>query len=516
MANTTAKQYEMDLQSLIDILPGHVYWYDKMGVFHGCNKQQAVSAGFQRAADLIGQNAYDLQTPENAEILKKTNEAVYRTRLIQTAEEPYVTPDGTTLIFLSKKVPWLAQDGSILGILGVSFDITHEKNLERELSFAKENAEAALRNIINLMPGHVYWKDLNFKYQGCNLQQAKSAGLSSPKKIVGKTDFEMPWRKEAPILREIDTKVISEGILVSTEEPSANENGDIRTYLSNKNPLKDETGNIIGIVGISFDITDQKAAEELRLKNKIIEEKLTIMRLLSASMAHEMRTPFAAIKTMAGVYGRYLPKMISVYKKAMAAGMVEPQEKIDPMFVQALGEGPEDLEQITSSANLFIDMLLMKVNIDDHPQTDAPPVSIKFVVDNALSYYPFQEGDRPLVKEKIEPDFEVLCSEILLRHVLFNLLKNAIYYVKAAKKGDIHIWTELCHDKNILHFKDTGKGMAPEVLTHLFQPFFSKTHHGTGIGLAYCKMMMGSVNGDITCESKAGEYTHFQLVFPKR
>lgn len=508
-------QQPVSLQSLIDILPGHVYWYDKDGKVFGCNAQQAISAGFKSSAEFVGKNMFAIQTPENERILRETNRYVMATGQVHTAEEPYVYPDGRKAIFLSKKAPWRDVSGRPIGVIGVSFDITREKQLEDELHHAKEFAENTLRNIIDFMPGHVYWKDLNFKIQGCNKLQAQSAGVSSPKELIGKNDFELPWKDEAPLLRKVDEKVVREGVTVSAEEPSATKDGEIRTYLSQKAPLRDEQGNITGIVGISFDITEQKAAEELRIKNKIIEEKLAVMKLLSASMAHEMRTPFAAIKTMASVYERYLPKMISVYKKAMAAGLVEPQEKMDPIFVQALGEGPEDLEQITNSANLFIDMLLMKVNIDDHPQTDAPPVSIKFVVDNALSYYPFQEGDRPLVKEKIEPDFEVQCSEILMRHVLFNLLKNAIYYVKAAKKGDIHIWTELCHDKNILHFKDTGKGMAPEVLTHLFEPFFSKTHHGTGIGLAYCKMMMNSVGGDITCESKEGEYTHFQLIFPK-
>ena len=102
--------------------------------------------------------------------------------------------------------------------------------------------------------------------------------------------------------------------------------------------------------------------------------------------------------------------------------------------------------------------------------------------------------------------------------MLFNLLKNAIYYVKAANKGNmkgvIQIWLESDGKYNVLHFKDVGKGMPEATLHHVFDPFFTKTDHGAGIGLTFCKSVMESYGGKIGCASKEGEFTEFVLSFP--
>lgn len=375
--------------------------------------------------------------------------------------------------------------------------------------------DTALDNIMANLPGHVYWKDRNGVYLGCNELQAKALGFSNRYEIVGKQAYEKLNDEDRAKLKHIDALVL-QGEIVETEEVGVRENGEMGIFLTKKVPLSDATGNVTGILGISFDITEKKETEQLKIKNKIIEEKLATMRLLSASMAHEMRTPFASIKSIASVYKDYLPKLQQIYDKAKSAGVLDRRDSIDPAMFECLREGPADLEQITSSANLFIDMLLMKVNIEEHAdEEEAPAISIKTVVENALSRYPFQKDERNLVHVDLSAEFSVAVNEMLIRHVLYNLLKNAIYYLKAAGKGEITIWLEQQKDKNLLHFKDTGQGIGPEDLAHLFEPFFSKTHHGTGIGLAYCKMIMRGIKGDITCQSQQGEYTYFILEFPK-
>lgn len=67
---------------------------------------------------------------------------------------------------------------------------------------------------------------------------------------------------------------------------------------------------------------------------------------------------------------------------------------------------------------------------------------------------------------------------------------------------------------NSLYFKDTSTGIAPEVLPHIFESFYSKTARGTGVGLAFCKSTMREFGGDIVCESVEGEFTTFVLTFP--
>lgn len=100
-------------------------------------------------------------------------------------------------------------------------------------------------------------------------------------------------------------------------------------------------------------------------------------------------------------------------------------------------------------------------------------------------------------------------------HVLFNLLKNAIYFIRKAGKGQIYIWIESTTQENTIHFKDTGMGIRPENISKIFEPFFTAdTNKGTGVGLAFCHMTMQALGGGIRCESQWHEYTEFILTFP--
>ena len=129
--------------------------------------------------------------------------------------------------------------------------------------------------------------------------------------------------------------------------------------------------------------------------------------------------------------------------------------------------------------------------------------------------YPFNEAENKIkIHFTIKEDFSFTGIPLLMVHVLFNLLKNALYYVLVAAKGDINIWIEKRERANSLHFKDTGAGIPAKLLPHIFEKFFSRTHHGTGVGLAFCKMMIESFGGRIDCFSEQGEFTEFVLTFP--
>ena len=102
-----------------------------------------------------------------------------------------------------------------------------------------------------------------------------------------------------------------------------------------------------------------------------------------------------------------------------------------------------------------------------------------------------------------------------MTHVFFNLLKNAVYYVEAANQGGIDIRVETGDKFNKVYFKDTGTGIPAKSLPHIFERFYTTTDNGTGIGLAFCQLVMQSFGGDISCQSTEGQYTEFTLKFPK-
>lgn len=498
-------------KKIISLIPGHVYYKDKNGVFVWCNDLQLHDFGLT-LEEYIGKTDYDLFPKDQAEALIKNDAEVMSSGIPQFFEEPLHDKNGKLIVYLSQKIPLRDDDGEIAGLLGISLDITEMKSKEVTLERKKEETEIALENIINNLPGHVYWKDINSRILGCNEKQFKSAGFSSKSEIIGKTDYELPWRENADDLRKTDLQVISTGQVVTSEEPSTLADGTDAVFLSKKIPLKDKQNNIVGILGISFDITAEKEAEQLRIEKKALEEREAVTKLIAASMAHELRTPLTAIQSGLDGVNKIFPQVLEGYLMAKKAGVDVPF--IPTMQLKVFERIIENTKMEARAAFSVIDMLLITTNTSQIDTDKFKECSMGKIVDEALARYPLQDDDMKLIHWK-KGDFTFLGDDILMTHVLFNLLKNALHYLKVANKGEIYIWCEQNDKFNILHVKDTGFGMDAEVLAHIFERFFSRTRHGSGVGLAFCKLVMESFGGDITCDSIKGEYSDFILTFPR-
>lgn len=149
--------------------------------------------------------------------------------------------------------------------------------------------------------------------------------------------------------------------------------------------------------------------------------------------------------------------------------------------------------------------------------------SIMKNIEETLEQYPFKSGERELITVETGKDFEYEGNPVLTNHILYNLIKNALRAIKNAEKGNITIYLKTECKKlgtntkyNKLIFKDTATGISKEFLLKMFKLFESQmtAQGGTGVGLAFCKNIMTSYGGDITCDSVEGEYTEFVLSFP--
>jgi len=138
-------------------------------------------------------------------------------------------------------------------------------------------------------------------------------------------------------------------------------------------------------------------------------------------------------------------------------------------------------------------------------------------VAEALETYPFAAGERDRVSVSVAGDFEFHGSNSLFVYVLFNLLKNSLYALKAAGKGDIAIAIAAGETRNTLTFTDTGSGIPAATVPRIFDAFFTtKKSAGAGIGLAFCRRVIRSFGGRMQCESVEGQWTRFSLEFPAR
>ena len=128
-------------------------------------------------------------------------------------------------------------------------------------------------------------------------------------------------------------------------------------------------------------------------------------------------------------------------------------------------------------------------------------------------FYTEEEGRR--VSIRIETDFLIKAEETLVIYVLFNLIKNAIFYLKAHPDLTITIISKIENGKNIIVVHDTGPGIPADKAKCIFDNFFTfGKKNGTGLGLSFCARTMKSFNGAIECQSELGKYTNFILSFP--
>lgn len=144
-----------------------------------------------------------------------------------------------------------------------------------------------LQLALDHLPQTVFWKDRNLVYLGCNQRFARDAHLAHTADVVGKTDYDMPWAKTAELYRGDDRQVIDSGkAKLNFEEPMHLADGTKLWLQTSKIPLLDESGNIIGVLGMYEDITERKRieAERAALQEQVIRAHETALAQMSTPL----------------------------------------------------------------------------------------------------------------------------------------------------------------------------------------------------------------------------------------
>jgi signal transduction histidine kinase len=270
----------------------------------------------------------------------------------------------------------------------------------------------------------------------------------------------------------------------------------------------------IFLFAIAMGLIVNYSAERLK------QERLKAMLATAGTIAHELRTPLLGIKSGASGLRQYLPNLMQAYRVAAANKLID--APIRTAHLDSMVGVLERIELEADRSNTVIDMLLMNVRGSASDQRHHfVACSIVQCVEIALRRYPFvSERERALINWRPHTDFNFHGSELLMAHVIFNLLKNALRHIAQAGKGEIWIDLSAGPSDNRLMFRDTGTGIHPDVLPHIFTRFSAwqtdgKSAETTGIGLAFCREVMQAFGGDISCRSLLGEFATFVLRFPK-
>jgi signal transduction histidine kinase len=239
---------------------------------------------------------------------------------------------------------------------------------------------------------------------------------------------------------------------------------------------------------------ENQVAASLSGQRRVLEgEHARSLEQLSAAIAHEIRNPITAAKSLVQQLG---------------------ETPTAPENVEYARVALEELQRVERS----VSHLLRFAREEEQGLTT---VSMADIIESAMESF----RDRA-ARAGITLDHRIDCEGALradaeqLRRVVINLIGNAIDSFAETDvrdpRVDVHMGENLAGTEVWLQVKDNGEGIDPENIRKVFSPFYTSKEHGTGLGLAITKKLVEAHGGSIEVTSEPGAGTTFVLTFPKR
>jgi two-component system, cell cycle sensor histidine kinase and response regulator CckA len=247
------------LKTLIDAIPDPLFFKDRSGKHLLYNRAIAELFGLNEQ-NYIGKTVFELPIPrEHAEESQRDDERVLITgEPVVNREEPYVRRDKGSGWFLTSKFPLRDAEGQITGLVGICRDITARRDAERKLSEERK----FLQTLIDAIPDLIFLKDREGRHLHINAADRRKFGVTD--EHVGKTVYEWPIPPEHAEMYAKDDRYVFEtgNSIINREEPFVRPDGSQGWLLTSKQPMRNEAGEIVGLVGIARDVTELKQERE--------------------------------------------------------------------------------------------------------------------------------------------------------------------------------------------------------------------------------------------------------------
>lgn len=358
-----------------------------------------------------------------------------------------------------------------------------------------------LEKVVACTPGSLYWKDREGRYLGCNDFMLKTAGMSSTKEIIGKTDYDL-WGEAAKQVMNNDQRVIQTGQTLNFDESLRIPSGETLYFTGVKMPLRDESNNIVGVIGNSLDITELKLTQEkLRIAKEQAESSNRAKSTFLANMSHDLKTPLSGILSTAEnlAYKLKDPKDIHNVEYIMQSS-----ERLMELLNEVIEIAKLEHHDIIEDQQLF-NPLDIATRVVDLMKPTFEAKKVKLIVD-------FDES---------VPNY-LIGNKILFHRVILNLVSNAI---KFTDSGQVVIEIKMMSQKQDradlkIVVEDTGIGIPREKQREIFElftrivPSYKGVHKGTGLGLYIVKQYVTQLGGEVRVDSQPGIGSTFTCVIP--
>ncbi|MHC1742724.1 MAG: response regulator [Syntrophobacteraceae bacterium] len=388
-------------------------------------------------------------------------------------------------------------------------DLREEVERRKLTEEALQEVNGRLNTLIEAIPDAITFKDTEGRHLIVNraFEALASEDLES---AVGKTDLDLFPTELAMQSRKSDDLVIRNRCLLQTSETFMGADGETLYFETNRAPLFGKDGLVVGIVGVSRNITDHKRAElekERLIEQLMHAQKMEAVGLLAGGVAHDLNNILTGLVTYPEVLLKALPEDSRLRKPLTT--------------IQSSGE---------KAAGIVQDLLtLSRRGVSHHHVTD-----LNHLVKEYLQSSAHQKlmADHPRITEAVELADDLLFikgSTVQLSKSIGNLVINAVEAI--ADGGTLRIRTKNCYVDDRLEgttdvaqgeyvrltVSDTGAAIGQEDLSRIFEPFYIRKvmgRKGTGLGLAVVWGTIQDHNGFVNVKSQEGEGTTFELYFP--
>jgi PAS domain S-box-containing protein len=400
--------------------------------------------------------------------------------------------DGQYRWFALRAVPLRDQRGNIVKWYGTTTDIDDRKQVETRV----RQAERELRLAIDTIPALVWttlpdgsldfinqrWAEIGLSSR--DLQGSEWAAVIHPEEIAGVMD---KWNA-----------AVATGQLYENVERVRQADGEYRWFLSRAAPLRDESGKIVKWYGTDIDIEDWRRAEDaLRKVQAELAHvtRLTTLGELTASIAHEVNQPLAAIVANGNACLRWLGRDV-------------------PQLDEARGA----VEHMISDGNRAAEVIRRVRALAK--KTDAPkvPLPINGVIEEViLLLQPEVLSHRAVLRLELASELPlVLADRIQLQQVIINLVMNGMEAMAPVtdRPRELKILSQRAANQVLVAVQDSGVGIDPEHVDRLFNSFFTTKLSGMGMGLSICRSIIEAHGGKLWASCNAGAGATFQFMLP--
>jgi PAS domain S-box-containing protein len=392
-----------------------------------------------------------------------------------------------------------------------------EESSRQDLATALAHERTLLRTMIDLIPAFIYAKDVESRFIAMNAALARNMG-TTPEEAMGRTDFDFHTPELARKFYSDEQALIKTGqSIIDLEEPGFDQvTGQPRTVVTSKVPLRDDNGGVIGLIGVGFDITERKLAEQRLAAG----EKLESIGRLAAGVAHEINTPIQFLNDSVYFIRDAMNDLLAHNARitAMLPQPPEPDENIEDLK----SELPSALDRVADGLARIAEIVRSMKEFSHNDQEEMTPVDLNRAISSTLVIARTEFKYVADVSTDFSPELpHVTCHGGQINQVVLNLVVNAAHAIEdvvkvKGGKGLITVRTYVEDGHAVISIGDTGNGIPEPIRKRIFDPFFTtkQVGKGTGQGLSIAHNVVKGHGGKLEYQTEIGKGTTFYVRLP--